>query len=391
MTIEVYLTSQPKGLFVFFAALVATALLFRFARRSLDRRRFARLHGCQPVAKSYTKEPLLGLDKLPETLRAVKQHRILQLNSKLFKVLGNTFTVQEFHRRAIVTVEPENIKTVLSLKFQDYGIGHRLEALGPLLGEGIFDSDGDHWAASRALIRPSFSRDQVADLTTLERLVQNLFSLLPRDGTTEVDLSELFFRYTMDSATEFLFGTSVNSLTEAQGEFDFAQAFQYAQTAIMTRGMLGPLRMFYRDGHADRCNRVCRQFAQRFVEDAFQVVEGGKFERGEETNASLLARQRRVFSHELALRTTDRNRVLDESMNVLLAGRDTTASLLSNLFFMLAKSPSIWDKLRREVAGLQGRPPTYEQLRSLRYVNCCINECKSTKIHLKFFHLTDLH
>lgn len=373
---EVYSKLQPKCLSLLLAAVVATAFVARLVRRCLHHRRFARLYGCQPVARSYNKEPLLGLDKLPQTILAVQQHRVLQLGSELFKLLGNTFTVKELHRQAIVTVEPENIKTVLSLKFQDYGISHRLEAFRPLLGLGIFDSDGEHWASSRALIRPSFSRDQVADLTALEKLIQDLFSLLPRDGTTEVDLSELFFRYTMDSATEFLFGRSVNSLTEVQTEFGFAQAFHYAQNAIITRGTLGPLNIFYRDRHAERCNRICRQFAQRFVEEAFQVVEGGQMDRGEGPK-TFPGRERRVFSHEMALRTADRHRVLDELMNVLLAGRDTTASLLSNLFFMLAKNASIWDKLRREVAGLEGRPPTYEELRNLRYVHCCINECES--------------
>lgn len=373
---EVYSKLHPKWLSLLLAAVVAIAFVARLVRRFLHHRRFGRLYGCQPVARSYNKEPLLGLDKLPQTILAVQQHRVLQLGSELFKLLGNTFTVKELHRQAIVTVEPENIKTVLSLKFQDYGISHRLEAFKPLLGLGIFDSDGDHWASSRALIRPSFSRDQVADLTTLEKLIQDLFSLLPRDGTTEVDLSEFFFRYTMDSATEFLFGRSVNSLTEVQTEFGFAQAFHYAQNAIITRGTLGPLNIFYRDGHADKCNRICRQFAQRFVEQAFQVVEGGQTARGEGPKTSP-GRERRVFSHEMALRTADRHRVLDELMNVLLAGRDTTASLLSNLFFMLAKNASVWDKVRREVAGLQGRPPTYEELRSLRYVHCCINECES--------------
>jgi cytochrome P450 len=87
-------------------------------------------------------------------------------------------------------------------------------------------------------------------------------------------------------------------------------------------------------------------------------------------------RKKRIFSHELALRTSDRRRVLDELMNVLLAGRDTTASLLSNLFFMLARNHAIWDKLRSETAFLQGRAPTYEELRNLKYVEYCINECK---------------
>lgn len=63
-------------------------------------------------------------------------------------------------------------------------------------------------------------------------------------------------------------------------------------------------------------------------------------------------------------------------MNVLLAGRDTTACLLSNLFFVLARSPVIWQKLRAEVAVLEGRPPTYNELRALKYVRYCVNECK---------------
>lgn len=356
------------------AALAALACLS--VRRFLIRRQFARRHGCQPVARCYTRDPLLGLDRLPETLRALKQHRILRLVCELFRVYGNTFTEKELYRRVVLTIEPENIKTVLSLKFQDYGISHRLEAFRPLLGEGIFDTDGEHWASSRALVRPSFTRDQVADLTTLEDLIQDLFSLLPRDGKTVVDLSDLFFRYTIDSATEFLFGESVGTLKKTQSELDFAQAFHYAQKAVLTRGMLGPLNMVYRDRKANECNRICREFAQRFVQEAFQAVEV-KIERKEGQEADNTKRPKHIFSHELALRTADRHRVLNELMNVLLAGRDTTASLLTNLFFMLAKNPAIWDKLRREVAGLQGRPPTYEELRNLRYVQCCMNECKT--------------
>lgn len=372
MPVEIY--SHRR--FWLLAAVVATALIVRRTRLFLERRRFARLHGCQPVARSYNKEPFLGLDKLPQTILAVRQHRILEQGCELFEILGNTFTVKELHRRAILTVEPENIKTVLSLRFKDYGIGHRLEAFRPLLGEGIFDSDGDHWASSRALIRPSFNRDQVADVETLEKSIQDLFSLLPRDGKTEVDLSELFFRFTMDTATDFLFGRSVNSLTDVQSESGFASAFHYAQNAIVTRGTLGPLTIFYRDRKADECNRLCRQTAQKFVDEAFEVAEGRRKNSGEEP-ITFQGQGRRVFSHELGFRTPDRHRALDELMNVLLAGRDTTASLLSNLFFMLAKDPCIWDRLRQEVASLEGRPPSYEQLRSFRYVHCCINECKS--------------
>ncbi|KAJ0426292.1 n-alkane-inducible cytochrome P450 [Aspergillus carlsbadensis] len=358
-------------------ALVAT-LAYVSVRRLIIRRQFALRYGCQPVARSANKDPLLGLDTIPGTIRALRQHKILERSSELFRVHGTTFAVKELQRRAIVTIEPENIKTMLSIKFKDYGISHRLEPFRPLLGEGIFDTDGDHWAASRALIRPSFTRDQVADLTCLEELIQDLFALLPRDVKTVVDLQELFFRFTIDSATDFLFGESIGTLKKTDSEPGFAEAFHYAQKAVLVRGMLGPLNYFYRDRKADRCNRMCREFAQRFVDEAFNAAEAKK-EGFDGPNQQDNSKGKRIFSHELAWRTPDRRRVLDEVMNVLLAGRDTTASLLSNLFFMLAKSPAIWAKLRREVASLEGQTPTYEELRSLKYVQSCINE--SLRLH----------
>ncbi len=358
---------------VFASAAVLVIIVCVQIRRFLARRRFAQDHGCEPVVGRLNKDPFLGLDTIPKSIRWRKQHKLLERGCEYYALYGNTFRVQELLKSAILTVEPENIKTILSIKFNDYGISHRLEAFGPLLGRGIFDTDGDHWAASRALIRPSFTRDQLADLTTFEALIQDLFALLPRDGKTVVDLQELFFRYTIDSTTEFLFGKSVGTLKQAGQGPDFAEAFSYSQRNILVRAMLGPLNALYGDAKAEECNRMCREFAQSFVDEAYRTVETQKANR--DAPRAETDRQKRVFSHELASRTTDRRRVLDELMNVLLAGRDTTASLLSNLFFMLARNPAIWDKIRKEVAILKGRAPTYEQLRSLKYVEYCVKEC----------------
>lgn len=270
-----------------------------------------------------------------------------------------------------MTIEPENIKTVLSLSLKDYTLRHRLELFMPLLGRGIFNTDGQHWASSRALIRPSFAREQIANLSLLEKLMQDIFMLLPRDGTT-VDLQELFFRYTIDSATDLLFGQSVGALKKSQSGLAFADALQYALKAIPVRDMLGPLNAVYRDRKADECNRICRDFVQQYVEEAVYAAGPKKEEKESRTTET---KRRYILSHELASRTSDKQRMVDELINVLLAGRDTTGSLLGSLFFMLAKNPVIWAKLCAEVDVLQNRPPTYEELRGLRYVQCCVNEC----------------
>jgi cytochrome P450 len=352
------------------AAIVAVVCASGLASRYLSRQRLAQRYGCQPVWRSLSKDPLLGLDTLPGTIRTLWQHKMLQRSCEYYATLGTTFTVKELTRRGILTIEPENIKTVLTLNFEDYALGHRLEAFRPLLGEGIFDTDGKHWSHSRALLRPSFTRDHIADLTTLEDHFQNLLLLLPRDGESVFDLLGPFFRYTLDSATEFLFGETTGTLRQASSTLGFAEAFHYAQKAVIVRATLGPLRFLYRDRKADKSNRICRDFARRYVDKAYQTLEDERSGHGKAKS------EKHVFSRELAARTSDRERVLDEVMNVLLAGRDTTASLLSNLFFMLAKHSDIWGKLRAEVAVLQGRIPNYDELQSLKYVQCCINECK---------------
>lgn len=125
-----------------------------------------------------------------------------------FSVVVRTILIEV----VIETDEPEIIKTILSTKFDDFELSdRRIKAIAPSLGHGIFASNGAQWERSRALIRPSFTRTQVADLDTFETHVQHLIGAIPRDGST-VDLQALFFSLTMDSSTEFLFGTSTNCL-----------------------------------------------------------------------------------------------------------------------------------------------------------------------------------
>jgi cytochrome P450 len=194
-----------------------------------------------------------------------------------------------------------------------------------------------------------------------------------------VDLQDLFFKFTIDSATEFLFGQSTDTLRDSlRGETtsasNFAYAFNKAQHAVAIRsrtGLFGFLRVFLQEKGADDAIRICHEFVDEFVDEAIQYRQ--KFEAGQidEKDNSY------VFLHELAKETADKRRLRDELLNVLLAGRDTTASLLSNMWFMIAKNPEIFAKLRQEVEDtLHGDLPTYEQLRNMKYLKYCMNECE---------------
>lgn len=101
-------------------------------------------------------------------------------------------------------------------------------------------------------MRPQFAREQVSDLDLEERHVQNMMRAIDAstststgNSNTTIDLQELFFRLTLDSASEFLFGQSVDSqITLAEGGMkaggvlagakskDFATAFDLSQNAL---------------------------------------------------------------------------------------------------------------------------------------------------------------
>ena len=82
------------------------------------------------------------------------------------------------------------------------------------------------------------------------------------------------------------------------------------------------------------------------------------------------------FVDALSEVTNDRKVLRDQLVNTLLAGRDTTAATLSWLFYELAYHPAVYSKLRKEVLdtlGTDGKP-TYENLKSMKYLQYCLNE-----------------
>lgn len=138
--------------------------------------------------------------------------------------------------RCIFTADPENIKAILATQFTDYGKGEPFHRdWKEFLGDSIFTTDLELWHDSRQLIRPQFIKDRVSDLEVFEQHVQILIEQIRKGGGQswegknggEIDVSELFFRYTLDAATHFLLGRSVESLERGEGEF--ANAFNEVQ------------------------------------------------------------------------------------------------------------------------------------------------------------------
>jgi hypothetical protein len=180
-----------------------------------------------------------SIDLVFRTLKAAAEHKNREHWEFIFRsVNGHTAEFRVLGRRIIFTDDPENIKAILATQFQDYGKGEPFhEEFEPFLGDSIFTTDGSRWHASRQLLRPQFIKDRVSDLHTFENHLQVLFTAMSvggdaaataaaiaarNDGTAVanlsangriLDMADLFFRYTLDVATDFLLGKDTQSLT----------------------------------------------------------------------------------------------------------------------------------------------------------------------------------
>jgi cytochrome P450 len=199
-------------------------------------------------------------------------------------------------------------------------MGPRRQIFFPLFGDGIFTQDGPAWKHSRELLRPQFSHKQYQDLEVFREHVDNLISNIPTDGSI-VNLQPLFFRLTLDTTTAFLFGESVYSLVGAGASASrsiFAEAFDTAQTYIAKRFRLLDLywliggKEFY-----DSCATV-HKFADDIVNRGLDAQGNGR-----------QRHSRYVFLDVVAKDSQDRTSLRQQMINILVAGRDTTACLLS--------------------------------------------------------------
>ena len=108
-----------------------------------------------------------------------------------------------------------------------------------MFGDGIFTQEGQAWKASRQILRPQFHHRQYENLAIFDESLQNLVQAIShaRKRSPIVDLQPLFFRFTLDTTTAFLFGESVESLKdpESAGERTFGDAFNTAQEYVAKR------------------------------------------------------------------------------------------------------------------------------------------------------------
>lgn len=239
-----------------------------------------------------------------------------------------------------------------------------------------FTQDGKDWQHSRAMLRPSFARGRTDSFARLESHIRDLQHALPTnvDGWTDaVDLQPLFFRLNLAYSLDFLFGKSDTSsppndaptpAPPCPSAAAFAAAFESAQATLGVRAKL--FRNYWL--HDPPAFRAACAHCHAFIDHHVSRALARRAHPASPPTPALL--------DDLIQQTTDSLLLRSQLLNILIAGRDTTAALLSWLFLELARHPAVLTRLRAALAAdlPSSAPLNPASLAACTYLQWCLSE-----------------
>ncbi|KFY62364.1 hypothetical protein V496_04645 [Pseudogymnoascus sp. VKM F-4515 (FW-2607)] len=235
-----------------------------------------------------------------------------------------------------------------------------------LMGLFLFHFRQTGWTLEQVFLGvPAFGTVDPANIEAILSSNFKDFGMGPRSSGGAVDLQPLFFQLTLEVTASFLFGESIESLKarEGPGHQTFADAFNTAQDYVARRFRL--LDLYWLIGGKDfriACETV-HSFADKIIDRnlSHEMTEGedGQY----------------FFLQAMARKTPNRTTLRSQIINVLTAGRDTTACLLSWTFFLLIRHPRVLENLRAEVSNINSNTGlTRNSLRNMKYLQNVLKE-----------------
>ncbi|KAL8942139.1 MAG: hypothetical protein Q9216_001824 [Gyalolechia sp. 2 TL-2023] len=330
---------------------------------------FGKSQGCQRMGVLPYKWPL-AFDILKRQYDVLPSQKLLASYSKDINTMPN-MEIHLFGQIGYLTTDPRNLESMLSTRFEDecppadWGLGSRRAGLFPMLGEGIFTQDGRPWKHSRELLRRQFVRINFKDLSTFDHHVDDLVAgLSSSEGV--VDLQPAFFRFTLATTNALLFGER-DPILKDEDHDEFATSFDYASMISAIRLRLADLEWAYKPKAYRKACETIKKYAGHFVHEALQQQDSNEDQPKSESQALIL---------DLYKELQDADLVRDQLVHVLIAGRDTTACLMSWTFFMLVRHPRVLERLKQEIKSTlpNGERLARPQLQKLTYLRCILNE-----------------
>ncbi|KAG6525601.1 hypothetical protein ZIOFF_015563 [Zingiber officinale] len=302
-------------------------------------------------------------------------------------------------RQGLVTVtcDPRNLEHVLKTRFDNYPKGPTYHAVFlDLLGDGIFNSDGDTWRFQRKTAALEFTTRTLRHAMSRwvsrsihKRLLPMLREAASAPAAAAVDLQDLLLRLTFDNICGLTFGRDPETLSQGLPENAFATAFDRATEATLNRFILPEslwrFKKRLRIGMEDTLSRSV-DHVDRYLS---AVIKARELEL-RNTDTATGPGGRHVHD-DLLSRFMKKGDYSDDflrqvALNFILAGRDTSSVALSWFFWLVSTHPAVERRILLELATVlhasRGHntaawldtPLSFEEVDALVYLKAALSE-----------------
>ncbi|XP_068645677.1 cytochrome P450 86A8-like [Aristolochia californica] len=293
-------------------------------------------------------------------------------------------------RQGLVTVtsDPRNVEHILKTRFDNFPKGPTWQAVfHDLLGDGIFNSDGDTWLFQRKTAALEFTTRTLRQAMArwVSQSIRNRFCpilLAAQEENRPVDLQDLLLRLTFDNICGLAFGKDPETLAHDLPENRFATAFDRATEASLQRFILPQiiwkikkwlslgLEVSLSRSLGDIDNYLSSVINTRKLELLNQHL-------AHDDLLSRFMKKKESYSDKFLQHV---------ALNFILAGRDTSSVALSWFFWLVTQNPRVEQKIVGEICGVlnetrgnntekwKSDPLAFEELDRLIYLKAALSE-----------------
>lgn len=310
------------------------------------------------AVSSHIHTPIPSLPGLPlfGNVFALRDER-LKLLQRISQQFGDIGAFHFGPRIVPMLNSPDFIRQVLVEKGSLFEKTATVRALGtPVLGNGIFLSEGEEHQRQRKILAPLFHHRRVLDYADI--ITACTSSLLEewKDGAT-LNLADEMMRLTQWIISKILFDADVTGEERELGEA-LTLTFQYFSAAVTN-----PLRLPL--SWPTLQNRRVQRALARINATIYRMIEERRH--SAEEHGDLLSALLRARDEEQGTSLSNRQ-VRNEALSLFVAGHETTANALTWCWYLLSQHPDISAKMQAEGNRvLAGRLPTVADLPNLPY------------------------
>ena len=278
----------------------------------------------------------------------------VQVLTRYSDTLGDTY---RFHlgglKEAIVTIDPVVIQHVLKTNAENYHKSEiQVKRMGHFLGKGLLTTHGEAWRTQRRLIQKGFDRKQLDALSTImqDSVAESLRAFDEQVRSGPVDIYPQLMKITFAMVARSLFGARLKD-----EDIDLVSHTICTVQEFIVRQTLQPyLNPWFAASGELRRHENLRTQADSVLLDYIQKRRteqpGSSIDRHDLLQTLMDARYTdgQGMSDEL---------ILSESMQLLVAGHETSSNALSWLLYLLSAHPECLEKVRAEFDAVLGQAP----------------------------------